>query len=961
MAVIPKEQYTGKIVETLPVNFTISNISHFGKIEKEKDVQKIIWDVNWNAQSINVIEYTIAFPSESPQFYLLGPLELRASPSAGSGQSVFSEARSWQVAADTSGDIAHDTTVTGNNGAGATTVASSAITTGGTNRLLIATVVTDSSTRTVSSISGASLTWEKITSQTSSTTINTESWRAFASSVLSSQTVTATISSSGKAAIVVSAYSGTNITGSNGNNAVGVYATGSGSTANGSVSLTTSGTNSLVVSSLGVANNPATTAGSSQTINGQSNATTTPLAAQERQDSLTANRGTSVTSSYTFSANVWAIVAVEILGQGPTVVQHETTATGTATSGTTVATSSGITTSGPNRLLIATVSVDGNASNDVTSISGGSLTWVEISARAVTTTGERIEMWRAFASSALSSQTITATHNTSLAAAIVVSAYFGTNTSGSNGSGAIGNTLDVNGSSTSPSLSLTTKGRNSLVISGLTANSNPTITAGTNQTINGQAAASTNISSAQERQNYLTTAAGTSVTSSYTLGTGNIWAIAIVEILGDDPGIILDTSTTAFYTSGANLTFSHTVESNHANRLLVVVITRRSGADCEVPNRLSHDIDYAGTNMSQAVWQDSAGGTTFIYYLANPATGANNVVVTPCAEGPDFRAAAVSFYNVDQASPLDSAAGTGGGTGTAGNVSHSVTTAFDKELVINGIAHESSSAPTLPSGNGQTSIHLTDEGQWDTGASWKIANGAGSVSMGFDNGSSATYAHAISSFKQLLVYNQTAYRWFDNDNAVTVTTAKAANNTTATAPAAGTVFRLRMLIHVSGQQLAISGKNFKLQFAAVGTDSVCDVNFDGETYADVSTTGNIKYDTGNTPADGDNLTANGSLDPTHGSDTKVSQDYEEANNFTNSVAAIPQNQDGLWDFALTVDSGAPADTKYCFRVYNVSDSNILDTYTVIPEITTVPENWWVLLGVLPLMLVFIKWRRKRME
>jgi hypothetical protein len=64
----------------------------------------------------------------------------------------------------------------------------------------------------------------------------------------------------------------------------------------------------------------------------------------------------------------------------------------------------------------------------------------------------------------------------------------------------------------------------------------------------------------------------------------------------------------------------------------------------------------------------------------------------------------------------------------------------------------------------------------------------------------------------------------------------------------------------------------------------------------------------------------------------VNQDYEEANNFTNSVAAIPAGQDGKWDFALE-DNNAPSSTSYCFRVVK-SDNSELDFYTSIPEITT---------------------------
>ena len=86
-----------------------------------------------------------------------------------------------------------------------------------------------------------------------------------------------------------------------------------------------------------------------------------------------------------------------------------------------------------------------------------------------------------------------------------------------------------------------------------------------------------------------------------------------------------------------------------------------------------------------------------------------------------------------------------------------------------------------------------------------------------------------------------------------------------------------------------------------------------------------------TPADGAALTANAN-DPTDGGRTIVNQDYEELNNFTNTEATIASGQDGKWDFAL-VDNGALSNTDYCFRIVK-ADGSTLNTYTVIPQITT---------------------------
>jgi len=179
-------------------------------------------------------------------------------------------------------------------------------------------------------------------------------------------------------------------------------------------------------------------------------------------------------------------------------------------------------------------------------------------------------------------------------------------------------------------------------------------------------------------------------------------------------------------------------------------------------------------------------------------------------------------------------------------------------------------------------------------------------------------------------FDQSAYRLFNNANSTDVGTALAALNTAATLGATGAAFRLRMLLHVAGSNLAISGQAFKLQFAA--RSGTCDTAFSGETYADVTAASVIAYNNNATPADAATLTANAN-DPTHGGDTVVNQTYEEVNNFTNP-AAIIIGQDGKWDFSL-IDNGAPASTTYCFRAVK-STGTVLDTYAVIPEITTAP-------------------------
>ncbi len=178
-------------------------------------------------------------------------------------------------------------------------------------------------------------------------------------------------------------------------------------------------------------------------------------------------------------------------------------------------------------------------------------------------------------------------------------------------------------------------------------------------------------------------------------------------------------------------------------------------------------------------------------------------------------------------------------------------------------------------------------------------------------------------------FEQSAYRFFANTDSTDVGSPLAAQDTAATLSSAGAAFRLRMLTHVGVSDLFTNEGSFKLQFAQ--QSGTCDTAFSGETYVDVTAATAIAYNNNVTPADGSALTANAN-DPTHGGDTIVNQTYEELNNFTNSQAVVNTGQDGKWDFAL-IDNGATAGTAYCFRAVK-SDGSLLNTYTVIPQITT---------------------------
>jgi hypothetical protein len=101
------------------------------------------------------------------------------------------------------------------------------------------------------------------------------------------------------------------------------------------------------------------------------------------------------------------------------------------------------TTSG-NELLLAFISTDylSGPNTTVTGVSGAGLTWVLV--RRTNVQSGTSEIWRAFAPFALSNVTVTATISQSLGCSLTVMSFAGVDTTGSNGSGAIGATGTAN-------------------------------------------------------------------------------------------------------------------------------------------------------------------------------------------------------------------------------------------------------------------------------------------------------------------------------------------------------------------------------------------------------------------------------------------------------------------------------------------------------------------------------------
>lgn len=234
--------------------------------------------------------------------------------------------------------------------------------------------------------------------------------------------------------------------------------------------------------------------------------------------------------------------------------------------------------------------------------------------------------------------------------------------------------------------------------------------------------------------------------------------------------------------------------------------------------------------------------------------------------------------------------------------------------------------------NGQSGITTGEDGMWDfalvdssadydSNYCFRAVKSTGTVLDSYGVYPEITTAG-------LPAMDQSAFRLFEHDSGSTdVGTPLATQNTGAVFTQTGQEFRLRMNLHANTNKLKVNGDNFKLQFAKKGSGNCASPEF---SYGDVSTSsGDIRFNgSGNDDA---SLTDNAS-DPVHSGDTNRNQTYEEANNFTNSQAAIAAGEDGLWDFSL-IDSAAPAGTAYCFRAVK-ADGSQLNSYGAYPEIRT---------------------------
>ena len=143
------------------------------------------------------------------------------------------------------------------------------------------------------------------------------------------------------------------------------------------------------------------------------------------------------------------------------------------------------------------------------------------------------------------------------------------------------------------------------------------------------------------------------------------------------PALAFDAASGATGTEVSSITFSHTC-STTSHRLLVVSVNLAAYPE-DPPSVTS--VTYGGDAMTE-------GGTihyltyhrTSLYYKVAPATGTNDVVITPAATYDVIIGGSVSFVGVNQSTPFGTFA-----TSSAGNIDDESTPSYATTTVSSGL------------------------------------------------------------------------------------------------------------------------------------------------------------------------------------------------------------------------------------------------------------------------------------
>lgn len=216
----------------------------------------------------------------------------------------------------------------------------------------------------------------------------------------------------------------------------------------------------------------------------------------------------------------------------PQTIAIDATAAQDSTAASSSITTPAFSTNAGNELLLAFIATDflTGSNTTVTGVSGAGLTWALV-VRTNTQSGTS-EIWRAFAPSRLSNVTVTATLSQSVVASMAIRTFTGVDTSGTNGSGAIGAVASDHAASGAPTAHLVTT-RNHSWVFGVGNDFDNAIarTPGSGQAVFHQYLSTSGDTYWMQMENAETGLAGTTVTLNDTQPTNDQYNFSICEIL----------------------------------------------------------------------------------------------------------------------------------------------------------------------------------------------------------------------------------------------------------------------------------------------------------------------------------------------------------------------------------------------------------------------------------------------
>lgn len=191
--------------------------------------------------------------------------------------------------------------------------------------------------------------------------------------------------------------------------------------------------------------------------------------------------------------------------------------------------------------------------------------------------------------------------------------------------------------------------------------------------------------------------------------------------------------------AGTSTTVEHTCSGT--NRVLVV-------ATAYVDASIVSGVTYDGSAMTKAVERNDGDYLNCqLWYIVNPSTGANDIVVTHSSSS-TMKVLGVSFTGANTSDPVDVTGSEANAAGTDPDLA--VTTNNANSYLIDVFSAESA---TMSVGASQTAIADLSGNSHQGGASYEAGGAAGSHTMSWGMTESKASAHCILAIKELPTIN----------------------------------------------------------------------------------------------------------------------------------------------------------------------------------------------------------------